>query len=117
VAGAGGLEKYEKTIDEQAGAGQAWATTPHMKNFLDAVKSRDHRKLNAEVAIGARSAAFVHLANISPRTGRKLAIAQSTGAIAGDSQAESMRTRDYREGFTVPVNVLVRASRSPRARC
>ncbi|MBL8214847.1 MAG: Gfo/Idh/MocA family oxidoreductase [Bryobacterales bacterium] len=104
-AGAGNLEKYEKVMDETAKEGQAWATTPHMKNFLDAVKHRDHTKLHADVAIGVRSAAFVHLANISLRVGRKLTIAQSTGAIAGDAQAESMRTRDYREPFVVPASV------------
>ena len=104
-AGAGGLEKYEKTMDEKAAEGQAWATSPHMKNFLDAVRSRDYRKLNADIAIGARSAAFVHLANISLRTGRKLTLAQSTGRIAGDDQAEAMRTRDYREPYVVPATV------------
>ena len=104
-AGAGGLEKYEKTMDETASEGQAWATTPHMKNFLDAVRSRDHRKLNADIAIGTRSAAFVHFANISLRTGRKLTLAQSTGRIAGDDQAEAMRTRDYREPYVVPASV------------
>ena len=43
-----------------------------MKNFLDAVRARDYRKLNADIAIGARAAALCHLANISQRTGRKL---------------------------------------------
>jgi len=99
------LDKFEKTMDETAAEGQAWATTPHMKNFLDAVRSRDFRKLNADVAIGARSAAFVHLANISLRTGRKLTLAQSNGRIAGDDQAEAMRARDYREPYVVPAAV------------
>jgi predicted dehydrogenase len=100
-ASAGGLEKYEKTMDEKAAEGQAWATTPHMRNFIDAVKSRDHRKLNADIAIGARSAAFVHLANISQRVGRLLNVRQSDGRFAGDDQANSLLTRDYREPFVV----------------
>jgi predicted dehydrogenase len=104
-AGAGGLEKYEKTMDEKLVEQQAWATPPHIKNFLDAVRSRDYRQLHADVATGVRSAAFVHLANISLRTGRKLTIAQSSGRIAADDQAEAMRTRDYREPYVVGMQV------------
>ena len=105
TAGAGGLEKYEKTMDEKAVEGQAWATTPHMKNFLEAVRSRDHRKLNADFAIGAHSAAFVHLANISMRLGRQLTLRQSDGRAAGDDQANSMLTRDYRDPYLIGSQV------------
>jgi hypothetical protein len=45
------------------------------------------------------------LANISYRVGRKLTIAQSTGVIAGDAQAEALRTRDYRDPYIVPAIV------------
>ena len=62
-AGAGSTEKYEQVIDEKPA--RAMDTIPHMKNFLDAVRSRDHKKLNADIAIGARSAAFCHLGNIA----------------------------------------------------
>ena len=44
--------------------------TPHMKNFFDAIRARDHKLLNADIAIGARSAAFCHLANIAYRVGQ-----------------------------------------------
>ena len=104
-AGGGNLEKYEKVMDEKRQEDQDWATPPHVKNFIEAVRARDSRKLHADIAVGARSAAFVHLANISLRTGRKLSIAQSSGRIAGDDQAESMRTRDYREPYIVPAQV------------
>ena len=100
-AGAGQLEKFEKTIDEKAVESQAWDTKPHMTNFLNAVRARDHRKLTADVAIGTRSAAFMHLANISLRVGRKLTVRQSDGRIAGDDAANAMLTRDYREGYVV----------------
>jgi predicted dehydrogenase len=101
TAGAGGLEKYEKTMDEKATDQRNWDTTPHMKNFLEAMRARDHRKLTADVAVGTRSAAFVHLANISLRVGRKLNVQQSSGRIAGDEVADAMLTRDYREGYVV----------------
>ena len=59
------------------------------------------RQLTADVAVGTRSAAFVHLANISMRLGRKLAIRQSDGHIVGDDAANALLTRDYREGYVV----------------
>ncbi|MBM3737769.1 MAG: Gfo/Idh/MocA family oxidoreductase [Acidobacteria bacterium] len=100
-ASAGGQEKYQQVMDEKATEGQAWATTPHMRNFVEAVKSRDYRKLNADIAIGARSAAFVHLANISLRVGRRLTVRQADGRFAGDDEANSMLTRDYRDPFVI----------------
>jgi len=100
-SGAGNLEKYEQVTEEKAKERQAWDTTPHVKNFLDAIRSRDHQKLNADIAIGARSAAFVHLANISMRVGRTLKLNQSTGRAIGDEQANGMMTRDYREPYVI----------------
>jgi predicted dehydrogenase len=104
-AGAGSAEKYEKAVEEKATEQQAWTTQPHMKNFLDAVRHRDHTKLNAEIEIGARAAAYCHLANIAFRTGRILRVAQSTGRFIGDDEANSMLTRNYREPYVVPENV------------
>ena len=104
-SGAGRLEKYEKAMEEKAQESGEWQTTGHMKNFVDAVRSRDHTKLNAEVEIGARAAAFCHLANIAYRCGRTLRLAQSSGRFLGDDEANAMRTRDYREPYVVPENV------------
>ncbi len=104
-SGAGNLEKYEKTMDEKASEKSAWDTVPHMANFLEAVRARDYRKLHADVAIGARSAAFVHLANISLRVGHSLRLNQSTGRAINDEQANGLMTRDYREPYVVPAQV------------
>ena len=64
-AGAGKAEKYEKTMDEKAQEREIWATNPHMQNFFDAVRARDHKLLHADIAIGTHSADFVHMANIA----------------------------------------------------
>lgn len=104
-AGAGRAEKYEKVAEGKAEEQQQWSTQPHMKNFLDAVRSRDHRKLNAEIEIGARAAAYCHLANIAFRVGRTLQVAQSTGRFIGDEEANSLRTRHYTESYMVPEAV------------
>ncbi len=104
-AGGGRLEKFEKTMEKKAEEQQAWQTQPHVKNFFEAIRSRDHRKLNAEVAIGVRAASYCHLGNIAYRVGRTLRMAQSTGRFVGDDEANSMLTRDYREAYAVPSQV------------
>ena len=101
-AGAAGKEKYELVMEEK-GTGED--TIPHMKNFFDAIRARDHKLLHAEIAIGARSAAFCHLANIAYRTGRTLKMDTSAGRFLGDDEANSMLTRNYREPYIVPRTV------------
>ena len=104
-ASAGGQEKYEKIMDEKVKENQAWSTNPHMKNFFDAIRARDHKLLHADIAYGARSAAYVHLCNISMRVGRTLRLDQSTGRFLADDQANSMLSRDYRVPYIVPHQV------------
>jgi predicted dehydrogenase len=96
-------EHYEKTMDEKAAQDdEQGGTTLHMKNFLDAVRSRDYKQLHAEIEIGARAASFVHLANISFRTGRSLRMSQSNGRFLDAPDANALLTRDYRGGYVVP---------------
>ena len=101
-AGAGNKEKYEKGASATASNDDAG---PHMKNFLDAVRSRDYKSLHAEIEIGARAAAFCHLANISYRTGRMLKLDTKSGVIQGDNEAKALMTRNYRKGYVVPDQV------------
>jgi predicted dehydrogenase len=100
-AGAGGRERYEKTMEEKAAPGD---TELHMKNFFDAIRARDHKLLTAEIEIGARAAAFCHLANIAYRVGRTLTM-DKTGRFVGDSAANAMLTRRYRAPYVVPAVV------------
>lgn len=74
----------------------------HYRNFVDAVKARDHKKLNADIEEGHLSSAYCHLGNISYRLGRKLAINPATESFINDSEADQMLTREYRKGFEVP---------------
>jgi predicted dehydrogenase len=104
-SGVARLEKYEKTMDEKAVEEDDAATAPHMKNFLDAIRARDHKLLHADIEIGARAAAFCHLANISYRVGRTLRSSQSSGRFIGADDANALLTRDYREPYVVPAQV------------
>jgi hypothetical protein len=100
-AGAGGRERYEKVAEEKGGSDDA---VGHMRNFIAAVKSRDYTKLAADIEIGARSAAFCHLANIAYRAARPLKL-DANGHFIGDEAANAMQTRKYRAPYVVPDKV------------
>ncbi|MCC7154600.1 MAG: Gfo/Idh/MocA family oxidoreductase [Bryobacterales bacterium] len=100
-AGAGGREHYEKVAEFKTNNDQA---IPHMRNFLECVKSRDYTKLTAEIEIGAHSASFCHMANIAYRLGRVLKV-DANGRFAGDDEANAMQTRNYRAPYVVPAQV------------
>ncbi|HWR53650.1 MAG TPA: Gfo/Idh/MocA family oxidoreductase [Bryobacteraceae bacterium] len=105
AAGAGNTEKYEKVMDEKEQEGGEWSTNPHLQNFFDAIRTRDHKKLNADVEIGVRAAAFCHFANAAYRVGRQVKIAKATGRFAGDAEANALLTRVYRKPYIVPEKV------------
>jgi len=44
----------------------------HIRNFLDAIRSRNRKSLNQEIYSGHVSSAMCHMGNISWRTGKKL---------------------------------------------
>jgi len=77
----------------------------HYRNFVDAVRARDHKKLNADIEQGHLSSAYCHLGNIAYRLGRKLTINPATESFVNDSEADAMLTRPYRKGFEVPAKV------------
>jgi predicted dehydrogenase len=99
---AGSLEKYEPGEGSKASSDD---TAPHMKNFLNAVRSRDHKSLHADIELGARSAVFCHLANVSFQVARMLKLDPKTGYPVSDADASALFTRRYRKGFVVPENV------------
>jgi hypothetical protein len=67
---------------------------PHVRNFLDCVKSRN--KPNAEVEEGHRTAVMCHLGNISTRLGRTLAWDPAQEQIPGDPEANQWLMKPYR---------------------
>jgi predicted dehydrogenase len=67
---------------------------PHVRNFLDCIKSR--AKPNADVEEGHRTAVMCHLGNISTRLGRTLRWDASTEQIIGDAEANQWLMRPYR---------------------
>jgi predicted dehydrogenase len=82
-----------------------WATAPLVANFIEAVRSRKHAHLTADILEGHLSAALCHMANISYRTGRKLTFDPSSETFPGDEEANQYVARKYREPYVVPAQV------------
>jgi predicted dehydrogenase len=96
-------DSSEKTMDEKSSSGSAGenSTVLHMKNFLAACRSRNHQQLNADIEIGAVSAALCHLANISYRVGKRLSWDTAKWKFASDNEADALLTRNYRRPYVV----------------
>lgn len=93
-------DSSEMTMEEKSTI-EGDSTVLHMKNFLDACRNRDYRKLNADIDIGATSAALCHLANISYRMGHKLTWDQAKSKFVKDGAADALLTREYRKPYVV----------------
>jgi len=77
----------------------------HFENFIQAVRSRKHTDLTAEIEEGAMSCVLMHLANVSYRLGRTLNWDEKTWTVKGDAEATKMLTRNYRAPYIVPAKV------------
>jgi predicted dehydrogenase len=77
----------------------------HMKNFTDAVRSRDWKSLNAEIEETHLSTALCHLGNISYRLGRELRFDPARNRFVNDAEADKLLTREYRKPYVVPEKV------------
>ena len=73
----------------------------HIRNFLDAVRSRKRESLNQEIYSGHVSTAMCHAGNISWRTGKKLRFDAKTETF-DDKEANQYVGREHRKGFELP---------------
>jgi predicted dehydrogenase len=67
----------------------------HAQNFIDCIKSR--KTPNSDLASSHWVSTTCHLANISTRTGRKIAWDAADNDIRGDKEASAMLERPYRD--------------------
>ncbi len=98
-------DQREKTRDETRHEERVWDPAPHMANFIEAVRSRNHHALNADIQIGAAAAELCHLANIGYRCQQQLHVDQETGLFVGNGSAGDLLTRRYRAPYVVPERI------------
>ncbi len=84
-----------------------WRTEsiPHFRNWLQAIRSRRHEELTADIEEGHRSTTVCHLAKISARLGRSVHFDPQTERFVDDPEADTFLKRDYREPYVVPDSV------------
>lgn len=73
----------------------------HVRNFLDAVRSRKREELNQEILSGHISSLMCHAGNIAWRTGKKLRLDPKTQTF-DDAEANKLVGREHRKGFELP---------------
>ena len=73
----------------------------HIRNFLDAVRSRKHESLNQEIYSGHVSSLMCHAGHIAWRTGKKLRLDATTETF-DDADANQYIGREHRRGFELP---------------
>lgn len=86
-------QRVEQSIAEPL----AGSVASHQKNFVEAIKGEAEASANARTA--HLSSTLPHLANVATRLGRSFEFDPRTEQVPGDSQAEALLGREYREGY------------------
>ncbi len=72
---------------------------PHLRNFLDCVKSG--KRPNADIEEGHKSTRLCHLGNIAYRVGRALRFDAKGETVVDDEAANKLLLRSYRKGYEI----------------
>ncbi len=85
--------------------GSPISDTPHFRNWLTAVRSRNPKDLTAEIVHGHMSSALCHLANISYRVEQTLHFDTKAEKFKNSEDANALLTRPSRPPYDVPKTV------------
>ncbi len=86
-------------------AGTFWKveSVPHFRNWLQAIRSRRHEDLNADVEQGHLSMTVCHLAKISCELGRSVHFSPQAERFVNDPEADRFLKRpEYRKPYVIP---------------
>jgi predicted dehydrogenase len=78
------------------------AQRSHVRNFLDAVRSRDLESLTQDIHSAHISTAMCHAGNIAWRTGKKLRLDHESQTF-DDAAANKLLGREHRKGYELPT--------------
>ena len=95
------FDKDEKLVASDKGI---YPLNAHLKNFFECMRSR--KQPNGNIVEGHKSAALIHLANLSYRSGKKqLLFSPEYETILNDRNAQTLSQPRYRSGFEVKREV------------
>jgi predicted dehydrogenase len=95
----GGWKVYGQKDAAAAGASDLLA--PHLRNFVDCVRTRNLPACPLQE--GHISSSLCHLGNMAYRLGKSLALDSTTGLPMGDPAARQLARSDYRSPWNVPT--------------
>jgi predicted dehydrogenase len=102
VLGAQRWQAFDADNQQVAGGQSSTDATPHIRNFLECVKSRQRPNADLET-VGHPASLLCHAGNVAWRVGRSLQIDASSEKFVDDDQANSLRTRsEYRAPWKLP---------------
>jgi predicted dehydrogenase len=82
---------------------------PHVRNFLDAIKSRQAPV--SDLASAHQTSLACHLANIAARVGRVVNWDATANGIGGDADANALLTKAYRAPWDRELAAVVKSAR------
>jgi predicted dehydrogenase len=93
---------YDEKGDLVAEDAQEFTSKPHIRNFLDCMRSREKPAADLET-IGHPASLLCHLGNAAWRAGRTLRLDPETYTFIGDDEANRYLTRpEYRKPWLLP---------------
>ncbi len=106
-------QSFREAFDDLSGMGMYYTSAaegergttslqhfPHVRNFLDCVKSRELPR--GDIEIGHRSTSTCHLGNIALKTGEKILWDGEAEKITNSTRANALLTRKYRAPWQLP---------------
>jgi len=99
------FDPYDKTDEKKSRAHWNTESVPHFRNWISAIRSRNHQDLNAEIGLGRISMGLPLLANAAYRLGRSLQFDPKTEQCVDDDEANKLLAPAYREPYVVPKEV------------
>lgn len=95
----GGWKVYGQK--ESVAAGPSNLLEPHLRNFVDCVKTREIPACSIET--GHVSSALCHLGNIAYRVGQSVHVNPTSGTVVDDAAASQLARREYRAPWLLPL--------------
>lgn len=97
----GGYQAFDPSGKVLKQSNESGADTRHVRNFLDAMRSRKRQSLNQEIESGHISSVLCHAGNTAWRTGKTLVLDPKT-EMYDDDEANGFVKREYRKGYELP---------------
>jgi predicted dehydrogenase len=100
----GGWQVFDKDETLVASDKGIYPLDAHLKNFFDCMRTR--KQPNGNIVEGHKSAALIHMANLSYRSGKKqLIFSPETESIQNDATATALAQPHYRSGFEIKKDI------------